>query len=92
METVPRKMQSRASRHIFSASDDTTMTKNVRATHAPDDRHVEVRPLLNVVQDIFLRVASLIPDIVKVYMSISQIILILYVVKIFNFSECGWLF
>ncbi|XP_027920347.1 protein SIEVE ELEMENT OCCLUSION B-like [Vigna unguiculata] len=65
MAIVPRKMQSRANRHIFSASDDTTMTKNVRATHAPDDRHIEVRPLLNVVQDIFHRVASLIPDIVQ---------------------------
>jgi len=59
-------MQSRATRNIFSASDDTTMTKNIRATHAPDDRHVEVRPLLNVVQDILHRVASLIPDIVQV--------------------------
>ncbi|ESW31677.1 hypothetical protein PHAVU_002G258300 [Phaseolus vulgaris] len=65
MAMVPRKMQSRATRNIFSASDDTTMTKNVRATHAPDDRHVEVRPLLNVVQDILHRVASLIPDIVQ---------------------------
>lgn len=69
---LPRKMQSRASRHIFSASDDTTMTKNVQATHAPDDRHISyiVRPLLNVVEDIFHRVASLIPDIVQVYNSI----------------------
>ncbi|CAJ1938217.1 unnamed protein product [Sphenostylis stenocarpa] len=65
MAMVPRKMQSRATRHIFSASDDTTMTKQVRATHAPDDRDIEVRPLLNVVEDIFHRVASLIPDIVQ---------------------------
>jgi len=64
---VPRKMQSRPSRHIFSASDDTTMTKNIRATHAPVDGHIGVRPLLHVVQDIFHRAASLIPGIVQVY-------------------------
>lgn len=62
---VPRKMQSRPSRHIFSASDDTTMTKNIRATHAPVDGHIGVRPLLHVVQDIFHRAASLIPGIVQ---------------------------
>lgn len=66
MEMVPRKMQSRAIRHIFSASDDTVMTKQIRATHAPIEEHVDVRPLLNVVQDIFLRATSLIPDYVQV--------------------------
>lgn len=63
---VPRKMQSRAIRHIFSASDDTVMTKQISATHAPIEEHVDVRPLLNVVQDIFHRATSLIPDILQV--------------------------
>lgn len=62
---VPRKNQSRAMRHMFSASDDTIMTKQIRATHAPIEEHVDVRPLLNVVQDIFRHAASLIPDIVQ---------------------------
>lgn len=62
---VPRKMQSKASRHIFSASDDTAMTKQILATHAPIDGHIDIRPLLNVVQDIFERAASLIPAIVQ---------------------------
>lgn len=66
MAMVPRKMQSRAIRHIFSASDDTVMIKQIRATHAPIDGHVDVRPLLNVVQDIFHRSAYLIPDTVQV--------------------------
>ncbi|TKY60216.1 SIEVE ELEMENT OCCLUSION B protein [Spatholobus suberectus] len=65
MAMVPRKLQSRASRHIFSASDDTTMTKHIRATHAPADGHIDVRPLLNVVEDIFHRAASVIPAIVQ---------------------------
>lgn len=62
---VPRKNQSRAMRHMFSASDDTVMTKQIRATHAPIEEHVDVRPLLNVVQDVFRHAASLIPDIVQ---------------------------
>lgn len=62
---VPRKNQSRAMRHMFSASDDMVMTKQIRATHAPIEEHVDVRPLLNVVQDIFRHAASLIPDIVQ---------------------------
>jgi hypothetical protein len=66
MEMVPRKNQSRAMRHMFSASDDTVMTKQIRATHAPIEEHVDVRPLLNVVQDVFRHAASLIPDIVQV--------------------------
>lgn len=71
MASVPRKMQSRASRNIFSASDDTTMTKHILATHAPVSEYIEVRPLLNVVQDIFDRAASLIPAIVQVYMRVT---------------------
>ncbi|KAL2343119.1 hypothetical protein Fmac_004404 [Flemingia macrophylla] len=65
MAMVPRKMQSRASRHIFSSSDDTTLTKHIRATHTPVDGHIHVRPLLSVVQDIFHRAASLTPAIVQ---------------------------
>lgn len=65
MEMVPRKNQSRAMRHMFSASDDTVMTKQIRATHAPIEEHVDVRPLLNVVQDVFRHAASLIPDIIQ---------------------------
>lgn len=65
MEMVPRKNQSRAMRHMFSASDDTVMTKQIRSTHAPIEEHVDVRPLLNVVQDVFRHAASLIPDIVQ---------------------------
>ncbi|KAL1366055.1 protein SIEVE ELEMENT OCCLUSION B [Arachis hypogaea] len=62
MAMVPRKLQS----HFFSASDDSTMTKQIRATHAPvDDERIDVRPLLNVVQHIFNSAASIIPGIVQ---------------------------
>jgi hypothetical protein len=71
-------MQSRAMRHIFSASDDTVMTKQIRATHAPIEEHVDVRPLLNVVQDIFRQAASLIPDIAQVCVTSVCVILTEY--------------
>ncbi|KAK7359042.1 hypothetical protein VNO77_00987 [Canavalia gladiata] len=65
MAIVPRKIQSKAIHHIFSASDDTTMTKHILATHAPVSGHINVTPLLNLVEDIFHRAASLIPSIVQ---------------------------
>ncbi|KAF5198031.1 Sieve element occlusion b [Thalictrum thalictroides] len=45
----------RGDRHLFSTSDDTVMMKQVQATHAPDGREVDVKPLLNVIEDIFNR-------------------------------------
>ncbi|XP_020215868.1 protein SIEVE ELEMENT OCCLUSION B [Cajanus cajan] len=67
MAMIPRKMQSRASRHIFSSSNDTTLTKHICATHAPVDGLIHIRPLLNVVQDIFHCAASLTHPIVEAY-------------------------
>ncbi|CAN1273106.1 Protein SIEVE ELEMENT OCCLUSION B [Linum perenne] len=40
---------------MLSMSDDNVMMKQVQATHAPDGREVDVRPLLNLVQDILNR-------------------------------------
>jgi hypothetical protein len=40
---------------MFSSSDDTAMMKQIQATHAPDGREFPVKPLLHIVEDIFLR-------------------------------------
>ena len=40
---------------MFSSSDDNVMSKQIQATHAPDDREVDVRPLLHLIEDIFKR-------------------------------------
>uniref|UniRef100_A0A6M2F1U4 Sieve element occlusion N-terminal domain-containing protein n=1 Tax=Populus davidiana TaxID=266767 RepID=A0A6M2F1U4_9ROSI len=53
MAVVPQKM--RRERSMFSSSDDTAMMKQIQATHAPDGREFSVKPLLHIVEDIFLR-------------------------------------
>ncbi|KAK7858675.1 protein sieve element occlusion b [Quercus suber] len=40
-------------RLMFSSSDDNVMSKQIQATHASDDREVDVRPLLHLIEDIF---------------------------------------
>jgi len=55
MAVVPQKM--RRERSMFSSSDDTAMMKQIQATHAPDGREFSVKPLLHIVEDIFLRAA-----------------------------------
>ncbi|XP_057495807.1 protein SIEVE ELEMENT OCCLUSION B-like [Actinidia eriantha] len=54
---VPSKMlQSRGDgRHMFTTSDDNAMMKQIVATHAPDGREFDVKPLLHVVEDIMHR-------------------------------------
>ncbi|XP_050224081.1 protein SIEVE ELEMENT OCCLUSION B-like [Mercurialis annua] len=40
-------------RHLFSSSDDNAMSKQIQATHSPDGRQFDVKPLLHIVEDIF---------------------------------------
>lgn len=44
----------KSDRHMFS-SDDTVMSKQIQATHVPDGREIDVKPLLFIVEDIFKR-------------------------------------
>ncbi|EEF47605.1 conserved hypothetical protein [Ricinus communis] len=55
MAVVPHRSNPRGERHMFSTSDDNAMMKQIQATHAPDGREFDVRPLLNVVEDVFQR-------------------------------------
>jgi hypothetical protein len=45
-------------------SNDSTMMKAVRASHAPDGRKVDVKPMLRIIDNILLRAA---PAIVEVH-------------------------
>ncbi|XP_068647965.1 protein SIEVE ELEMENT OCCLUSION B-like [Aristolochia californica] len=42
-------------RHMFSSSDDSVLMKQILATHSPDGRDVDARPLLNIVEDVLKR-------------------------------------
>ncbi|XP_065006599.1 protein SIEVE ELEMENT OCCLUSION B-like isoform X1 [Musa acuminata AAA Group] len=42
-------------RHLFSASDDSVVLKQILGTHSPDGRDVDARPLLRLVEDILQR-------------------------------------
>ncbi|KAH7670650.1 Sieve element occlusion C-terminal protein [Dioscorea alata] len=51
-----QKMQLiKGERHLFSSSDDSVVMKQIMATHAPDSREVDVRPILHIVEDILQR-------------------------------------
>lgn len=56
--TVPaRRQRFKGDHHLFSSSDDAAMLTQLRATHAPDGRDIDVRPLLHIIEDIFYRAA-----------------------------------
>ncbi|RWW13681.1 hypothetical protein GW17_00022583 [Ensete ventricosum] len=42
-------------RHLYAKSDDSVVVKQILATHSPDGRDVDVRPLLQLVEDILQR-------------------------------------
>jgi hypothetical protein len=54
----------RRDRRLFSSSDDNVMSKQILATHAPDGREVDVRPLLHIIEDILKRATPSIEAIV----------------------------
>ncbi|BAT79437.1 hypothetical protein LR48_Vigan04g070100 [Vigna angularis] len=53
--TATPKMSQRKERRMFSTSDDSAMTKQVQTTHAPDGREIDVKPILQIVDEILLR-------------------------------------
>ncbi|XP_058102048.1 protein SIEVE ELEMENT OCCLUSION B-like [Magnolia sinica] len=56
MASQAQKMQLiKSDRHLFSASDDSAIMKQVESIHAPDGREVAVRPLLQIIKDIMQR-------------------------------------
>ncbi|KAL2932638.1 Protein SIEVE ELEMENT OCCLUSION B [Bienertia sinuspersici] len=63
MATAPPsyRQMARGDRRMFAASDDSTMLKQIQGTHAPDGRDVDVRPIIEIVEDVFTRAAPSIP-------------------------------
>lgn len=45
----------KADRHLFSSSDDSVVMKQILATHSPDGRDINTRPLLRIVEDVLQR-------------------------------------
>nr|POE88568.1 protein sieve element occlusion b [Quercus suber] len=63
VQKVPR---SRGDRHFFFSSDDNAMMKQIQATHAPDGREVDVKPLVHIIDDIFKRAGFGIPGFIQI--------------------------
>ncbi|XP_059657798.1 protein SIEVE ELEMENT OCCLUSION B-like [Cornus florida] len=63
---VPAKtrQQMRTDRSVFSSSDDNAMMKQILATHAPDGREFDVKPILLIVEDVMRCSTPTIPGIV----------------------------
>ncbi|KAH9625106.1 hypothetical protein KSS87_005812 [Heliosperma pusillum] len=59
--TVPPRRRQRGDRHMFSTSDDTAMVSQLKATHSPDGRDIDVKPLLHIIEDVFSRAQPNIP-------------------------------
>ncbi|XP_058227605.1 protein SIEVE ELEMENT OCCLUSION B-like [Rhododendron vialii] len=55
-------------RSMFMTSDDNVMLKQIQATHNPDGRDIDVKPILNIVEDILSRatmtVDSILPGVI----------------------------
>lgn len=62
----PPRAQTRATQRMFSASDDMAMMKQIQATHAPDGRLIEVKPILKIIESIFQRATPSIHGILNV--------------------------
>lgn len=67
MSIVPHRVQkARGERHMFATSDDNAMMRQIQATHAPDGREFNVKPLLYIIEDIFQRATPSVPGFIQV--------------------------
>ncbi|KAM0940821.1 putative sieve element occlusion [Dioscorea sansibarensis] len=55
LESSHASVLTKGERHLFSSSDDSVVMKQIAATHSPDGREVDVRPILHIVEDILRR-------------------------------------
>lgn len=62
-----RKLIKGTDRSMLTMSDDTLMMKQLQATHTPDGREVEVRPLFGLVEDIINCSTLYIDAVITVY-------------------------
>lgn len=66
------QQMTRGDRGTFLSSDDNVMMKQIVATHTPDGREVDVRPLLQIVEDILNRATLNVDAVAPVYLSKSK--------------------
>jgi len=52
------RMQLKKERRMFSTSDDSAMMKQVQSTHAPDGREIDVKPLIQIVDEILIQIIA----------------------------------
>ncbi|KEH35012.1 putative sieve element occlusion [Medicago truncatula] len=58
LSAASNRMQLKKERRMFSTSDDSAMTKQVQATHAPDGREIDVKPLIQIVDEILIQIIA----------------------------------
>ncbi|KAL9672815.1 hypothetical protein QQ045_029068 [Rhodiola kirilowii] len=58
MPSAHRQQLIKGDRNVFAASDDSVMTRQILATHTPDGREIDVRPIIHLVEEIFHRANS----------------------------------
>ncbi|XP_058781817.1 protein SIEVE ELEMENT OCCLUSION B-like [Vicia villosa] len=58
LQAAPNKMQLKKERRMFSTSDDSAMMKQVQSTHAPDGREIDVKPLIQIVDEILIQIIA----------------------------------
>ena len=66
MATVTQKVPQLGS-ELSSSDDNAMIMKQILATHATDSRQVDVKPFLQIIEDIFERADDGIPSIFQVY-------------------------
>ncbi|RZS01010.1 hypothetical protein BHM03_00030810, partial [Ensete ventricosum] len=55
LTTAAKTHMIKEDRHLFSSSDDSVVMKQILATHSPDGRDINTRPLLRLVEDVLQR-------------------------------------
>lgn len=58
---------------MFAASDDSAMMKQIQATHSPDGRVVDVKPILGLIESIFRHAAPGIDGVLNVSTSLFSL-------------------
>lgn len=76
----PPKVQQlvKKDRKMFSSSDDNAMMKQIQSTHSPDGYHVAVKPILQIIEDVFRHATHSINGVVNVCLMRIQSTLWLY--------------
>jgi hypothetical protein len=58
LSAASNRMQLKKERRMFSTSDDSAMMKQVQSTHAPDGREIDVKPLIQIVDEILIQIIA----------------------------------